>query len=161
MVGCVVNQICLGSIGHRCCFQIHNKRLQNWVRNCPFLNNFVTSEGAVSHNVLYYQQLSFAHYQVNLSVCLQICYMFGLGICCTWACLIDLVTSRNSCFKDCQSLNIRSNGPYFTSWALLTTILSRHFDLKQVSCFSSRCEGLMSSLFAANGGKDRKVRTLQ
>ena len=29
-----------------------------------FLINNVTSEGAVSHNVLYYQQLSIARYQV-------------------------------------------------------------------------------------------------
>ena len=34
------------------------------VRNYFFLKN-VTSEGAVSHNVLYYQQLSIAHYQVS------------------------------------------------------------------------------------------------
>ena len=27
--------------------------------------NYVTSEGAVSHNVLYYQQLSIARYQVS------------------------------------------------------------------------------------------------
>ena len=31
-----------------------------WVRNYLFLNNYVTSEGAVSYNVLYYQQLSIA-----------------------------------------------------------------------------------------------------
>ena len=30
-----------------------------------FLENFVTSEGAVSHNVLYYQQLSIACYQLS------------------------------------------------------------------------------------------------
>ena len=30
-----------------------------------FLKNYVTSEGAVSHNVLYYQQLSIARYQVS------------------------------------------------------------------------------------------------
>ena len=29
------------------------------------LKNYVTSEGAVSHNVLYYQQLSIAHSQVS------------------------------------------------------------------------------------------------
>ena len=47
-----------------------NKRLQLkyfiiWVRNYLFLKNYVTSEGAVSHNVLYYQQLSIARYQVR------------------------------------------------------------------------------------------------
>ena len=30
-----------------------------------FLENFVTLEGAVSHNVLYYQQLPIAWYQVS------------------------------------------------------------------------------------------------
>ena len=35
------------------------------VRNYFFLKNYVTSEGAVSHNVLYHQQLSFAQYQVS------------------------------------------------------------------------------------------------
>ena len=30
--------------------------------------NYITSEGAVSHNVLYYQQLSIARYQVSLYV---------------------------------------------------------------------------------------------
>ena len=29
------------------------------------LKNYVTTEGAVSHNVLYYQQLSIARYQVS------------------------------------------------------------------------------------------------
>ena len=35
------------------------------MRNCFFLKNYITSEGAVSHNVLYYQQLSIARYQVS------------------------------------------------------------------------------------------------
>ena len=35
------------------------------VENYFFLENYVTSEGAVSHNVLYYQQLSIARYQVR------------------------------------------------------------------------------------------------
>ena len=30
-----------------------------------FLKNYVTPEGAVSHNVVYYQQLSIARYQVS------------------------------------------------------------------------------------------------
>ena len=47
------------------CFQMPKKRLQAfnvWVRNYVFLKNCVTSDGVVSHNVLYYQQLSIAHY---------------------------------------------------------------------------------------------------
>ena len=44
------------------CFQMHSKRLQLkyfivWLRNNLFLTNYVTSEGAVSHNV---EQLSIA-----------------------------------------------------------------------------------------------------
>ena len=35
------------------------------VKNYFFLKNYVTSEGAVSHNVLYYQQLSIARYHVS------------------------------------------------------------------------------------------------
>ena len=35
------------------------------LRNYFFLKNYVTSEGAVSHNVFYYQQLSIAHRQVS------------------------------------------------------------------------------------------------
>ena len=33
--------------------------------NYFFLKTYVTSKGAVSHNALYYQQLSIARYQVN------------------------------------------------------------------------------------------------
>ena len=33
--------------------------------NYLFLKNYATSEGVVSHNVLYYQQLSNARYQVS------------------------------------------------------------------------------------------------
>ena len=35
------------------------------LRNYFFLKNYVTSEGAVSHNVLYYQQLPIVRYQVS------------------------------------------------------------------------------------------------
>ena len=35
------------------------------MRNNFFLKNYVTSEEAVSHNVLYYQQLSIARHQVS------------------------------------------------------------------------------------------------
>ena len=35
-----------------------------FVENYFFLKNYSTSEGAVSHNVLYYQQLSITRYQV-------------------------------------------------------------------------------------------------
>ena len=35
------------------------------MENYFFLENYVTSEGVVSHNVVYYQQLSIACYQVS------------------------------------------------------------------------------------------------
>ena len=35
------------------------------VENYFFLENYITLEGAVSHNVSYYQQLSIACYQVS------------------------------------------------------------------------------------------------
>ena len=35
------------------------------MENYFFLENYVTSEGAVSHNVLYYQPLSITCYQVR------------------------------------------------------------------------------------------------
>jgi hypothetical protein len=35
------------------------------VRKYLFLKNYVTSEGVVSHNVLFYEQLSNARYQVS------------------------------------------------------------------------------------------------
>ena len=41
------------------------KSFNIWVRNYLFLKNYVTSEGAVSHNVLYSQQLSIGCYQVS------------------------------------------------------------------------------------------------
>ena len=37
----------------------------NSVENDFFLENYVTSEGAVSHNILYYQQLFIAWYQLS------------------------------------------------------------------------------------------------
>ena len=43
------------------CFQSDSNII---VRNYLFLKNFVTSEGAISHNVVYYSQLSVAHYKV-------------------------------------------------------------------------------------------------
>ena len=36
-----------------------------FVRNNFFLETYATSEGAISHNVLYYHQLSIARYQVS------------------------------------------------------------------------------------------------
>ena len=56
------------------CFQMPWIRGVSWglefnsnisVRVYFFLINYVTSEGAVSHNVLYYQQLSIACYKVK------------------------------------------------------------------------------------------------
>ena len=49
--------------------QFHSKFL---VRNYFFLKNNLTSEGALSHNVLYYQKLSAARYQV--SFCAKKCF---------------------------------------------------------------------------------------
>ena len=37
-----------------------------FVENDLFLKNYVTSEGAVCHNVLYYQPLPITHYQVRV-----------------------------------------------------------------------------------------------
>ena len=38
---------------------------ENWCAFGIISENYVTSEGVVSHNVLYYQQLSNARYQVS------------------------------------------------------------------------------------------------
>ena len=46
------------------CFQIWGLEIK-FVENYFFLENYVTSEGAVSHNVLYHQQLSIACNQVS------------------------------------------------------------------------------------------------
>ena len=43
-------------------FKIRDLKIK-WVENYFFLKNYFTSEGAISHNVLYYQQLSIACYQ--------------------------------------------------------------------------------------------------
>ena len=53
------------------CYQMAIKRVSGlksffiWVRNYIFLKNFVTSEGAVSHNLLNYHQLSVARSKVS------------------------------------------------------------------------------------------------
>ena len=53
-------------VGQICVLSDRNKRLLAiLVRNNLFLKNYVTSEGVVSHNVLYYQQLPNARYQVS------------------------------------------------------------------------------------------------
>ena len=39
-----------------------------YVENDFFLENYVTSEGAVSHNVLYYQPLPITRYQVFMLI---------------------------------------------------------------------------------------------
>ena len=62
------------NIKHSCftwCFQMYNKRLQLksfiiWVRIYIFLKNYVTSEGAVPHIDLYYQQFPIARYKESL-----------------------------------------------------------------------------------------------
>ena len=49
-----------------CIPQILNLRSQNQIRGKLFLfENYVTSERAVSHNVLYYQPLPITRYQVR------------------------------------------------------------------------------------------------
>ena len=35
------------------------------IESCSFLENYVTSEGAASHNVLYHQPLPITRYQVS------------------------------------------------------------------------------------------------
>ena len=47
------------------CFQIGIKYFIILVTHNLFLKNYGTSEGAVSHNVVYYQQLPNARYQVS------------------------------------------------------------------------------------------------
>ena len=52
------------------CFQMLDFRTSKsnsevWKSNSFFLKNYVTSEGAVSHNVLYDKQLFIAGYQVS------------------------------------------------------------------------------------------------
>ena len=43
------------------CFKMDSIRVRNYL----FLKKYVTSKGGVSHNVLYYQQLSIGRYQVS------------------------------------------------------------------------------------------------
>ena len=50
--------------GANLCFQLQNKRLKYLGEKLPLSKSYVTSEGAFSHNVLYYQQLSISRYQV-------------------------------------------------------------------------------------------------
>ena len=45
--------------------EVSKSNLNNLVENYFLLENYFTSDGAVSHNVSYYQQLSIACYQVN------------------------------------------------------------------------------------------------
>ena len=48
-------------------FETSNSKLEGlkikFVENYFFLKNYITSEGAVSHNALYYQPLPITHYQ--------------------------------------------------------------------------------------------------
>ena len=46
-------------------FQVGILAFNILVRNYLFLKNFSTSEGVVSHNVLYFKQVSNALYQVS------------------------------------------------------------------------------------------------
>ena len=47
------------------CSHMPEKSLTVLLRNYLFLNNYVNTERAVSHNVLHYQQLTIARYQVS------------------------------------------------------------------------------------------------
>ena len=47
------------------CFQMLEVSETKFVEYYFFLANYVTSEGAVSHNVLYYQPLPITRYQVR------------------------------------------------------------------------------------------------
>ena len=50
-------------------FETSNSKLEiKFVENYFFLENYVTSEGAVSHNVLYHQSLPNTRYQVRFYV---------------------------------------------------------------------------------------------
>ena len=42
------------------------KSFDIWVKNYLFLKSYNTSEGAVSHNVLYYRQLSIADWFISI-----------------------------------------------------------------------------------------------
>ena len=47
-------------------FETSNSKLEiKFVENYFFFENYVTSEGAVSHNVLYYQPLTITRYQAR------------------------------------------------------------------------------------------------
>ena len=92
LIICINKQTCenLSSIGHRSCEIVMKGKTplshevvcfrmldfvtttsnsevskSNSLENYFFLENYVTSEGAVSHNTLYYQQLPITRYQVR------------------------------------------------------------------------------------------------
>ena len=75
-----------------------------WVRNYFFPKNYVTSEGAVSHSVLYYQQLSSAQrYQLF------------------WA-----ITNRVQCHFVCKKKELKDVNPvYELPWVSCTGSLTR------------------------------------
>ena len=59
----IVAQLC----GFRCILKTSGlMSSNNWMIQYLFFKNYVTSDGAVSHNVLYYQQLSIARHLVSL-----------------------------------------------------------------------------------------------
>ena len=57
--------VCFQMLDFETSFYILRSRNQIRMQITYFLENYVTSEGAVSHNVLYYQSLSITHYQVR------------------------------------------------------------------------------------------------
>ena len=64
----------VGMLDEFVCFQIEINSFIILVRNYLYFKFYATSEGAVSHNVLYYQQLSNAFYQVSFEV--NICFKY-------------------------------------------------------------------------------------
>ena len=57
--------VCFQNLDFKTSKSISKVSKSNLWKITSFPKNFVTSEGAVSHNVLYYQQLSITHYQLR------------------------------------------------------------------------------------------------
>ena len=141
----------LGSIGHRklqdinegkkhpfytnlCAFRCLNKRsgrkyFNIWVRNYLFLKIYVTSEGAVSQNVFYYQQLSIACYQVRFYAYYYFEHL--LKVSSVFKCLDFVLSVNQFCFnithwaRTCQ---VDINGTFFSYIIFIITIIVQRFD---------------------------------
>ena len=153
------------SIGHRSCKRIMKEKtpllhkfvcfqmpikgfrvwslLNIWVRNYLFLKNYITSEGAVSHNVLYYQQLSIARYKVSFSAynylrlpMVSSAFKLNTNMCLNWFELYSLhsvfVCGQHQTFRSIPAkpttLFYLSHSQWFTASVPTTNRLcSRHF----------------------------------